>query len=341
MSKLHFALVASALFLLPHDSSAVALREALPCLDVPGQQVQTQPGLFTVHLACGRVLLEIPAQVLGRDMLANTEFAAASDRADEVAPGSQATSTLVRWVKRDDRIYFERVRYERWTRVRGSLERGIERVSLPVIIKMFPVLAEGERGAPIIDVTPLFTTQVGRGFALEFRRRFRMNDVDGARSYIQRVKSFPRNLEISFYQTWVPDVTELYKSSRPGEEPPPASMGFVFHTSILLLPEAPMRGRCEDDRVGFFATPFDEYGTREHGRVRRAFINRYRLEKQNPGATISRPVTPITFYLSQEVPEHWRPYIKQGIESWNVVFEQAGFRDALVVRDAPSEEEAA
>ena len=201
------------------------------------------------------------------------------------------------------------------------------------------MLAEGQQGSPVIDVTPLFTTEVGRGFALEFRRRFRMQDVDGSRSYIQRVKSFPRNLEISFYQTWVPDVKELYKPTREGEEPLPASMGFVFHTSLLLLPETPMPGRCGDDRVGFFATPFDEYGTSEHGRVQRAFINRYRLEKQDPAAAVSRPVTPIVFYLSREVPDQWRPYIKQGIESWNVVFEKAGFRDAIVVRDAPSEQE--
>jgi len=331
--------LAWALCLPHHDSWAGNLRDALPCLKLPGKEVQSQPGLFTVHLACDRVLLEIPPEMLGRDMLANTEFAAVSDRADELAPGSQATNALVRWVRRGDQVHFERVRYERWTRKRGSLERGIERVSLPIVIKVFPVLTEGAPGAPIIDVTPLFTTEVGRGFALEFRRRFHMQDVDGTRSYIQRVKSFPQNLEISFYQTWVPDLKELYKPTREGEEPAPASMAFVFHTSLLLLPQAPMPGRCEDDRVGYFATPFDEYGTSEPGRVKRAFINRYRLEKQDPSAAISRPVTPIVFYLSPEVPERWRPYIKQGIESWNAVFEQAGFRDALVARDAPSERE--
>lgn len=70
-------------------------------------------------------------------------------------------------------------------------------MSLPVIIKVFPVLAQGEQGAPIIELTTLFTTEVGRGFAVEFRRRFRMQDVDGARSYIQRMNSFLQNLEIT------------------------------------------------------------------------------------------------------------------------------------------------
>ena len=179
---------------------------------------------------------------------------------------------------------------ERWTRERGKPgTRASSAYRCPSSSRCFRCWRKGDQGAPVIDVTPLFTTEVGRGFALEFRRRFRMQDVDGARSYIQRVKSFPQNLEISFYQTWVPDMKELYKTSREGEEPLPASMGFVFHTSLLLLPETPMPGRCADDRVGFFATPFDEYGTSEHGRVQRAFINRYRLEKQDPALRSPSP----------------------------------------------------
>ena len=119
--RLLFAFFTCALCLLPHNLWARTLRDALPCLNSPGAEVRSQSGLFIVHLACDRVLLEIPPGTLGRDILANTEFAAVSDRADEVAPGSQATSSLVRWVRRGDQVYFERMRYERWTRRRGSL----------------------------------------------------------------------------------------------------------------------------------------------------------------------------------------------------------------------------
>src|SRR5882672_3350518 len=147
MIRLVFTLLACAAWL-PASAWSLDLRGVLPCLNTPGKEVRSQPGLLTVHLACDRVLAEIPPELLGRDMLANTEFAAVSDRADEVAPGSLAQSTLVRWVRRGDQVYFERVRYERWTRERGSLEQGIGRVSLPIVIKVFPVLAEGQRGSP-------------------------------------------------------------------------------------------------------------------------------------------------------------------------------------------------
>ncbi len=100
-----------------------------------------------------------------------------------------------------------------------------------------------------------------------------------------------------------------------------------------------MRGRYADDRVGYFTVPFDDYGTGEHGRVRRAYIQRYRLEKKDPTAEVSEPVKPIVFYLSQEVPDQWRPYIKRGIEDWQKVFENAGFRNAIIARDAPTLQE--
>ena len=45
---------------------------------------------------------------------------------------------------------------------------------------------------------------------------------------------------------------------------------------------------------------------------------------------------PITFYISREVPEKWRPYLKKGVEDWNASFEKAGFKNAIVCKDAPT-----
>ncbi len=100
-----------------------------------------------------------------------------------------------------------------------------------------------------------------------------------------------------------------------------------------------MQGRYWDPRVGYFSVPFDDYGTELPWRVPRAFITRYRLAKKDPAASVSEPVEPIVFYVSPDVPPRWRPYIKRGIEDWQRVFEAAGFRNAIVARDAPSPEE--
>ena len=203
--------------------------------------------------------------------------------------------------------------------------------------RVFDIIGEGPGGEPQIDLTSIFTSEVPAGFALDLMRHFHMRAVDPRRSYVQTVKAFPGSIDVRFYQTWMADPAELRKAT--DDEERPATLGFIFHASILALPQTPMRGRYADDRVGYFTVPFDDYGTGEHGKVRRAFIQRYRLEKKDPSAEVSEPVKPIVFYLSQEVPDQWRPYIKRGIEDWQKVFENAGFRNAIIARDAPTPQE--
>jgi hypothetical protein len=282
-------------------------------------------------------MFEIPPAMLNRDILANTEFAALSTGSDFVAPGSAVDNRVIRLVRIGNKVYLEDVRYEIWAREQHNLQRGVEAASLRTALRAFEVIREGRSGGPVIDITGILVTEVPAGFALDLMRQFRMRMVDPRRSYIQTVKAFPQNIDIRFYQTWVPDPAELFK---PGDEEKRAtSLGFIFHTSLHVLPEKPMQGRFWDERVGYFNVPFDDYGTEEHGKVSRAYIQRFRLEKKDIAAEVSEPVKPIVFYLSPEVPEKWRPYIKRGIEDWQPVFEKAGFRKAILARDAPTPKE--
>ena len=310
---------------------------AAPCAPNVPHEVRKFPSFVTVHLDCDRVLLEIPPAILGRDMLVSTEFAALSTGSAEFAPGTSVSNHLIRWHQRGSRIYGEIPRYDAWAKD-SSLQEGIEAASLPTVEGAFDVVAEGEGGAPIVDITPLFTTQVPAGFGLEFMRHYRMAQVDPKRSYVYGVRAFPTNIQFGFYQTWVADRQELLKPSK-GQDPPPAEIAFSFRASLLLLPEKPMAGRCEDPRVGFFSVPFDDYATGEHRAVSRAFITRYRLEKKDPAASVSEPVKPIVFYLSSEIPDKWRPYLKRAVEDWGGPLEAAGFKNAIIARDAPSKEE--
>jgi len=339
---MHPALIRLCLCLLLLGMSAAHAMKAsdvAPCRPNMPQEVRTLPGLFTVHVACDHVLFEIPPEMLERDILLNTEFAALSTGTDYVAPGSVVDSRVVQWVRRGNKVYLETVRYEMWAPNMPNLQRGVEQASLHTVIKTFEAVAEGRDGGPIFDVTGLFATDVPEGFATEFKRHFKMSAIDPKRSYIQNVKAFTRNIEVRFYQTWVPDAKDRRKAVDDGEGAGAHDVGFIFHTSMLLLPEVPMKGRYWDERVGYFASYFDDYGTSNHGKVRRGYINRYRLEKKDPTAAVSEPVQPIVFYLSQEVPDQWRPYLKQAVEAWQGPFEKAGFKHAIIARDAPTEAE--
>ncbi len=338
MSRVLFALSLLCLWLLAVPAQAMNISEVMPCRPNMPKEVQTLSGLIRVHVVCDHVLFEIPPDKLERDMLVNIEFAALSTGSDFVAPGSVAHSGVVRWVRRGNKVFLESVKYDMWAENAPSLQRGVEAASLGTVIKTFEAVGEGKDGAPIIEITPLFTSEVPIGFASEFKRHFHMQDIDGKRSYIEDVKAFPNNVGIRFYQTWTPDPAEVIKTAGT-DDAVPGQLGFIFHFSLYLLPDQPMHGRYWDPRVGYFASYFRDYGTDMHGGVTRGFIQRYRLEKKDPEAEVSEPVKPIVFYISAEVPDKWRPYLKQAVEAWAPLFEQAGFRNAILARDAPTKEE--
>ena len=233
-----FALAAGLLLALPAlPALAINASDVAPCRPGMPQQLRTLKGLFTVHVVCDHVLYEIPLNMLDRDMLLNTEFAALSAGTEKLAPGAVVENRLVRWTRRGNKVYLEAVTYEMRAANMSNLQRGVEAASLRPVIKAFEAIAEGENGAPVIDVTGLYVTDVPEGFAQEFKTYFQMTAIDPKRSYIETVKVFPRNVEMRYFQTWTADPRALARSYEPGRSPIPASLGFVFHTSMLLLPE--------------------------------------------------------------------------------------------------------
>jgi hypothetical protein len=307
----------------------------------PGDVAETTTyvGLFVVHQRRGHVLYEIPRTLLNRAMLINTELKALRERKhDAYTSGRFADARMVRWVRRGDQVHLESIRFEKRADSERDSMNANGRASTDFVLRSFDVLDEGAEGAPIIDVTSLFLLDLPTGFTQEIRR-FRMDRADLERSFVETVKVFPQNIEVKFSQTWNASPADLAKQPTSEEDALPPNMKFLFQASMFLLPEQPMQGRYADDRVGYFSVPFYEYGSRRAGAELRAFIQRYRLKKKDPNAAISEPVEPIVFYVSPEVPDRWRPYVKQGIEDWQSAFERAGFRNAIQARDPPLAQE--
>jgi hypothetical protein len=92
------------------------LTRLVPCNQAVTAPPRTMTGMFTVHMLCDRVLFEIPPALLGRELLAYTEFAALSGSQGEVAPGTAANYRLVRWVERGGKVHLEAIKFERFAR---------------------------------------------------------------------------------------------------------------------------------------------------------------------------------------------------------------------------------
>ena len=106
-------------------------------------------------------------------------------------------------------------------------------------------------------------------------------------------------------------------------------LGYTYN--IAKLPE-PMPARRADPRVGHFESQVWDFSTDTKFTARTHYVNRWRLEKKDPNADVSEPKEPIVFWIDRNVPEKYRPAVREGILEWNKAFEKIGFKDAIVVK---------
>ena len=75
------------------------------------------------------------------------------------------------------------------------------------------------------------------------------------------------------------------------------------------------------------------------------FLDRWRLEVKEEdiekfkNGELVEPKKPIVYYVDRATPKSWIPFIKQGIEDWQIAFEAAGFKNAILAKDPPTPEE--
>ena len=141
--------------------------------------------------------------------------------------------------------------------------------------------------------------------------------------------SFPLNTEVEVLLTFATDSeTRL-------NQPDAHTLSVREHHSFVALPEPGYEPREQDPRVGFFGATFQDFSGPYDYPLTRFLISRWRLQKKDPNAAVSEPVKPIVFYLDRAIPEPVRSAARRGALWWNAAFEQAGFKDALLIEDLP------
>jgi len=290
---------------------------------------ETTSGLFKTHRIGEKLYFEIPAEEFGKEMLLVGRLVKGAPQvfSYEGYGGDKFTEQAVMWERVGDRVLLRRLSYQITANPDDPIAQSVEAANNPGIIASFPVETYGPDSAAVIDVTRLYTTSVPHVQALS-------GSIDEKRSYIERARAFPDNVIVEATQTTPIKVGE--QAARLGVA---QVRSVVAHWSMIRLPEDPMPARLFDDRVGYFSVFHYDFSAPDHRATRRQFITRYRLEKKDPTAEISEPVQPIVYYIDPATPKEWVPYVKQGIEDWQPAFEAAGFKNAIIAKEAPSPEE--
>ncbi|MFY0630249.1 MAG: zinc-dependent metalloprotease [Flavobacteriaceae bacterium] len=307
----------------------------LPYASVVKKSMKTDDGLFKVHTEDDKYLFEIPNNLLNREMLMVTRIA---KTASGIGFGGGKTNTQVlRWQRIGKNIHLRVVSHSVVADSISPVHEAVVNSNFEPILFSFPIKAYNkDTTGVVIDATNLFATDIAALGFPQFRRTgYRVTRMDKSRSYISRVSSYPKNIEVRHVKTY-------FASRAPSGG---GSISVEMSNSMILLPKVPMKRRYFDERVGWFGRSQVDYSLDAQKSKSVRYLDRWRLEvkdediaKFNAGQLVE-PKKQIVYYIDRATPKVWRKYIKQGIEDWQVAFEAAGFKNAIIAKDPPTKEE--
>ena len=296
----------------------------------------TERGGITVHRVDDRYFFEVPDSVMSRDFLMVTRVSGApSGSGGFQTAGTSINERMIRWERVNERLLVKSISTDAVADDSLPIARSVAQNNFAPILGAFPIAAFGRDSTSyVIDVTDFFATDnpATSGLNADQRRTYGVRRFDPARSYISGMRGFPINIEVRQVQT--------FDAATPPDDRNGGSVTMETRQSIVLLPKQPMRARHFDERVGYFSIERVNYGLDQQKAASEQFITRWRLEPKDPAAyargELVEPVKPIVYYIDAATPTKWRPYVKSGVESWKAVFEKAGFKNAIMAKDAPT-----
>ncbi|MFO7720444.1 MAG: zinc-dependent metalloprotease [Gillisia sp.] len=303
------------------------------------KNAKSNKGLFTVHQIDEKYFYEIPDSLFNREMLTATRI---SKTATGIGwGGGMQNNQLHRWERKNNQILLRVVSTAIYAADSLPIYEAVVNSNFEPVLYAFPVKAikkDSVGSNYVIDVTDMYGKDVmALGLSDRERKEYKVTRLDESRSYIDTIRTYPENIEVRHVKT--------YLAGNPPSNASTGSITLELNNSMILLPKVPMDRRYFDQRVGWFARSQTDYGldAQESKTVR--YISRWRLEvkdedveKFNRGELVE-PKKQIVYYVDRATPKQWVPFIKQGIEDWQVAFEAAGFKNAIIAKDPPTVEE--
>ena len=340
---------------MPPVADTAAAKKELPAKTGPKsfkefitKKAISQKGVFTVHFQDDKFYFDIQDSLLGRELIAVTRYAKVAGGARKYG-GEQVNEQTIQFEKGpNNRIFMRVVSLISMADSTQTIAKAVKNSYLDPIVAAFDVKAYGKDStSSIIDVTDFFKGDNQAVSLSSFEKRnFNLSGLASDRSYIETIKAYPINLEVKTVKTYNASAPMPGSPAGGSFIPAAANAGavtFELNTSILLLPKTPMGRRLFDSRVGYFADNFVEYSDDQQKVKNQVFAVRYRLEpkpqdleKYKRGELVE-PMKPIVYYVDPATPKKWVPYLIAGVNDWNIAFEKAGWKNAIVGKEWPND----
>lgn len=320
----------------PDDKLGKGMEKELPYDQLIKKPGSVREGIFTVRHIEDKWYFEIPDSIIGRYLLAVTRFTGVPQSFGKFS-GEAVNQQTIYFEQRDAknlvlRAYVLSQEADPDSRISKTLKAS----TVDPIIASFKVIGRNKTTkAQMIEVTPLFAKDNGVvSISANSAKELKLGALQADRTFVDTMKVYPINVEVATTRTY---------ASTPSSSPASATgaMTVALNTSIVLLPKVPMRKRVWDNRVGYFTNRYTIFSDDQTKTDRQQFISRFRLEPKDVRkyrkGQLTEPIKPIVFYIDPATPKKWVPYLKKGIEDWNVAFEAAGFKNAIRAEDFPDD----
>jgi hypothetical protein len=327
-----------------------AKKEPKPYKKVIDSTAVTQKGLIDVHKVADKYLFEISESLIGKEIMTITRYSK-TPAGGGIFGGEEVNRQVVRFEKgQNNTMILRSITYVIMTPDEDKpITKSVRNSNADPIIGIYDILAYKkdefgkENTASVIDMTTAFDSDL-QTFSLNSisKQLLSIQAFQKDKSFIQFVKSFPINTEIRTTKTFTTVAPQISRNPTPKigvDLPAGLDAGVVtmeLNTSFILLPENPMRKRSFDKRVGYFANGYDVFEEDSQKAETDIFAVRWRLEPKNEEdaqrqkrGELIEPKKPIVYYLDPATPDKWKPFIKQGIDDWQVAFEFAGWKNAI------------
>lgn len=291
-------------------------------------------GMFNVYAQDGKYYFEIPVSLLQRDMLVVNKLQRVPFELNDagVNRGTNYETQMIRfeWNKEEKKIRVRQSRPLPESPENDAITRSVRDNFISPLIADFKLEAcNADSTAVIIQINDIYDgseTSINNVFDNINLGTSAIKDL----SRIMSIKAFPNNIVAT---------SELTTKVREGMSA--VNVTVEVSSSLVLLPEKPMMGRLDDPKVGYFTKDLLYFSDSQQKTEEKKYITRWRLEPKLEDreaylrGELVEPEKPIVFYIENSTPYRWRKYIKQGIEDWQVAFERAGFKNAIIAKELP------
>ncbi len=322
-----------------------------PYKEIITDKAKTDDGLFKVHKVEDKYYFEIPDSLLNRDILVVNRIskAAAGMRNGFFGyAGDQIGQNVVRFEKGpNNKVFLRTISYAEYAKDSTSpmfwavTNSNIQPIAAAFDIKAFSKDSSGS----VIEVTDYANSDNDvLFFNSNLKSINRIGSLQSDKSYIVGIRSFPINVEITTVKTYA-RTPAVPGGGGFGGGASGGNLTVELNSSMVLLPRVPMQSRYFDSRVGYFTVGYTDYDVNPQGVESIQLIKRWRLEPKEEDmekfkrGELVEPKKQIIFYIDPATPKKWVPFLIQGVNDWEIAFEKAGFKNAIVAKAAPSKKE--